>query len=162
MNATATINQRTNCWATARACCWAAAGALALAGCGSSPLTQAQLVPKVDGACASYHAELRRLPFPRDFSTNTTAAAAYLDKLNGPVHSQYDNINALEAKGAVKHDFDRFLRATKYQLGLFTDADAKAHAHSQAYLADLQHVASYTRRILAPLERHLGFTSCLS
>ncbi len=157
MNARAVINSRARCLALA--------GALALAGCGgssSSPLTQAQLVSKVNGACTAYNAAVRGLSPPSDVTTNPDAAARYLDKLKEPVHAEYDKIRALAATGAVKHDFDRFVLASKYQLGLFTDADAKAHAHNAGFLIDLEHATRYKHRVLARRERQLGFTSCLS
>ncbi|MGI8430477.1 MAG: hypothetical protein ACR2OB_14520 [Solirubrobacteraceae bacterium] len=148
-----------------RRCCLVLTGALALAGCGSSsssPLTQAQLVSQVNRACTSYSAAVRGLLPPSDITTNTDAAAAYLDKLKGPVHAESDKITALTPNGAVKEEFGRFVRATKYQLGLFTDADAKAHAHNGGFVVDLDHAARYKRRVLDRLERQLGFTSCLS
>jgi hypothetical protein len=140
-----------------------ACSVLAVAACGGSSgaqLSNAQLAAKVNAACTSYVKASTAIPQPRDFTTNPTSAAAYLDKLKPLVESEHSAIAGLTPSTGVRAQFEQFRAASTHQLGLFESALAKAHAKDPSGLRELVAASSYKRTVLVPLERSLGFTAC--
>jgi hypothetical protein len=136
-----------------------------LAGCGgssSSALSRSELTAKVDGFCTAYHKAVAAISQPTDFFQNPVDAAAYLDKLKPLVHTEFNDIAALTPPGDVKADFETLVADGRHQLGLFDDADAKAHAKDPSGIKDVQDAAAYKRNVLDPLQSKLGFTACVS
>lgn len=149
--------------ATAAVC--AATCAVAIGACGgssSSGLSQAELAKKVNAACAAYTKAVGAITPPSDFATNAKAAAAYLDKAKPLVHQEASTIEALKPADSIKATFETYLKDGQHQVALFDSADSKAHAQDPSGLQDLAALAKYKKTTLEPLERKLGFTSCLA
>jgi hypothetical protein len=138
--------------------------AIALSACGGSSgggLSKAQLATKVNAACSAYTKGVNAIPVPSDYATNANAAAAYLDKLKPLVDAEKNAIVSLKPDSSVKADFDQYVTNGQHQYALFSDAVRKAHAADPSGLLDIQASQTYKRTVLEPLERKLGFTSCL-
>ncbi|MDQ6805768.1 MAG: hypothetical protein M3065_12550 [Actinomycetota bacterium] len=145
----------------------ATATSLALAGCGSSSsttssgLSRAQLAVKVNAACRSYDTAANAIPQPNDFATNPAAAAAYLDKLKKLANSTFVTVTALQPDSSVKSDFTKYVADETRNIGYLVSADAKAHAKDPSGLKDLEAAARFKSTTIVPLDRKLGFTSCI-
>jgi hypothetical protein len=133
---------------------------IALAGCGSSDLNKAQLASKVNSICSSFVTQGRQVPVPPDFTTNSRAAAAYLDKVISLTDNAYSKIKGLGADSSVKSDFNAYLNAVAHDISLLKSAASKAHAKDRTGLVTLQQETAYDRAITRPLATKLGFTRC--
>jgi hypothetical protein len=142
-----------------------AALTLAIAGCGSSSsssgLSKSQLAAKVNAACERYTKAALAVPQPSDFSQNPVHAASYLDKILALAQSTFGSLRGLSVQSGIKADYDAFLANEAHQLGLIGNAAAKAHARDRSGLRELQLAAAYKVSHIVPLDKRLGFTSCL-
>jgi hypothetical protein len=135
--------------------------ALAIAGCGnsgSSGLSKAQLNAKASAICSA--ATANQPAQPQDFTTNSTAAAAYLDKLLTVITPATNQMAALKPTSSLKAQFAAYVATLRQELALVESADRKAHAHDPSGIQDIQRASSFASQAKSEASA-LGFTGCM-
>jgi hypothetical protein len=141
----------------------AVTAAVALGGCGgsSSNNSKAAFIDKVNGICANLKTQGKAIRVPSDFTTNPTAAAAYLDKLNKVGVDAYGKLNAVKPPASLATGYRQYIGKLSYDLALLKTAEADAHAKNSAGLTVLNQEEQHTKNVTRPQARQLGLTGCV-
>lgn len=133
-----------------------------LAACGgsssSSGLSRSQIVSQANTICAAGVAQSASIKAPASFQ-NPTVVADYLNKIEPITASQTAKLEALKPVNSVKPQWDTYIAARKFGLGLLQTLQRKANAKDPSGLTDLQQVPAMQRRIIAAADA-LGATQC--